>query len=278
MDRHEILEDFHGRLATGHLVIGTGAGIGLSAKCAEDAGVSFIVVYNSGRYRMAGRSSIAGLMPYGDANAIVLEMAGEVLPVVEHTPVLAGVCATDPFRQMPLFLGQLKALGFSGVQNYPTVCLFDGIIRDNLEETGLGFYKEVEMMRLARAMGLLTVAYVGNDAEAEAMACVDVDVVVPHLGLTSSGITGAKTTISLSGSVERVRRIYEAAKAVKEDVLIIIHGGPIAGPAELEFVLSRVDGIAGFLGASSMERLSTEIAMTECIRTFTEMKSSSAIS
>jgi predicted TIM-barrel enzyme len=273
MDRETILKDFHSRLASGHFIVGSGAGIGLSAKCAESAEASFIVVYNSGRYRMAGVSSLAGLMPYGDANATVLEMGAEVIPLVSRTPVVAGVCGTDPFRQMPRFLREIQAMGFSGVQNYPTVCLFDGMMRQNLEETGLGFDKEVTMMATAQASGLLTVAYVANEAEAEAMAAVDVDVVVAHLGLTTSGTIGAKTAISFSDGVERVRRMQDAAKGVKGNILVLCHGGPVVTPDDVRHMLSSVPGVAGFLGASSMERLPTESAITDTIRMFTNLGS-----
>jgi predicted TIM-barrel enzyme len=245
--------------------------VGLSAKCAELAGLDFIVVYNSGRYRMAGRSSMAGLMPYGDANAIVVEMAGEIIPVVDSIPVIAGVCGTDPFRSMPVFLDDIRRLGFSGVQNYPTVCLFEGVIRANLEETGLGFDREVEMIALARRRDLLTIAYVANEDEAAAMAGAGADVVVAHMGLTTSGTIGALTAMTLDEAAEKVGRLQDAARRRDPDVIVICHGGPIAGPEDAAYLLANVPGLQGFLGASSMERIPTEIAMTDHMRRFTAL-------
>ncbi len=270
--RQDILQNLRAKIARGEPVIGGGAGTGLSAKCSQEAGLDFIVIYNSGRYRMAGRSSMAGLMPYGDANAIVMEMGAEVLPVATTIPVLAGVCATDPFRLMPQFLRQVKDAGFSGVQNYPTVCLFDGIIRANLEETGLGFDKEVEMIATAHEMDLLTCSYVANPDEASAMADAGSDIVVPHMGLTTSGMIGAQTALSLDEAEAKVAELTEAARSKNPDVLIVCHGGPIHGPEEAARIIAAVPGVQGFLGASSMERLPTEVAMTRHMKSYTEIR------
>jgi predicted TIM-barrel enzyme len=255
-------------LAAGGVLIGAGAGTGLSAKCAEAGGADLIIIYNSGRYRMAGRGSLAGLMPYGDANAIVMEMAGEVLPVVRRTPVLAGVCGTDPFRLMDRFLDQVADAGFAGVQNFPTVGLIDGVFRANLEETGMSYAQEVEMIGLAAERGLLTAPYVFDVDSAEAMTRVGADVLVPHMGLTTKGTIGARTTRTLEDCVEAIQAMHDAAVAINPDVIVLCHGGPIAEPDDAEFVLSRTRGIVGFFGASSMERLPTEIALTENMRRF----------
>jgi predicted TIM-barrel enzyme len=255
-------------LAAGEPIVGAGAGTGLSAKCAEAGGADLIVIYNSGRYRMAGRGSLAGLLPYGDANAIVVDMAAEVLPVVRETPVLAGVCGTDPFRRMPVFLDELERLGFAGVQNFPTVGLFDGRFRANLEETGMGYGLEVELIRLARERGMLTTPYCFDEAEAVAMTKAGADVIVAHMGLTTKGTIGASTAMSLDEAVERVQSIRDAAATTRDDVIVICHGGPIAEPEDAEHVLARTTGVAGFFGASSMERLPTEIAITETVRRF----------
>jgi predicted TIM-barrel enzyme len=255
-------------LADGGTLIGAGAGTGLSAKCAEAGGADLIIVYNSGRYRMAGRGSLAGMMPYGDANAIVLEMAGEVLPVVERTPVLAGVCGTDPFRLMPRFLGQVEDAGFSGVQNFPTVGLIDGSFRANLEETGMGYALEVEMIRLAAERGLLTAPYVFDVEQAEAMTRAGADVLVPHMGLTTKGSIGARTAKTLDDCVELIQAMRDAAVRINPDVVVLCHGGPIAEPDDAQYVLSRTTGVVGFFGASSMERLPTEVAVTENMRRF----------
>ncbi len=268
MKREEALERLRAEVENGRPIIGAGAGTGLSAKCAEAGGVDLIIIYNSGRYRMAGRGSLAGLLPYGDANAIVVEMAAEVLPIVRDTPVLAGVCGTDPFRLMPVFLRQLKEMGFSGVQNFPTVGLFDGTFRQNLEETGMGFELEVEMIRLARELDLLTSPYVFNEDEARKMAGAGADVLVPHMGLTTSGTIGAKTALTLDESVERVQAMANAAREVNPDILVLCHGGPIAEPEDAAYVLENTEGVLGFFGASSMERLPTERAMTENMRRF----------
>lgn len=266
--RPEILERLRAKVAVGEPIIGGGAGTGLSAKCSEEAGLDFIVVYNSGRYRMAGRSSMAGLMPYGDANQIVMDMGAEILPVVDHIPVVAGVCGTDPFRLMPRFLRQTKEAGFSGVQNYPTVCLFDGIIRANLEETGLGFYKEAEMIAEAHALDLFTASYVANPEEAVAMARAGSDVIVSHMGLTTSGMIGARTALTLEECKVKVSELMRAARDVNPDVLVVCHGGPIFSPQEAAEVIRDVPGVDGFLGASSMERLPTEEAMVEHMRRY----------
>ncbi len=268
MNRDEALARLRQQTAEGRPIIGAGAGTGLSAKCAEAGGTDLIIIYNSGRYRMAGRGSLAGLLPYGDANAIVVDMAGEVLPIVQRTPVLAGVCGTDPFRLMPVFLRQLKEMGFSGVQNFPTVGLYDGVFRQNLEETGMGYALEVEMIRQAHALDLLTCPYVFSEEDARAMAQAGADVLVPHMGLTTSGTIGARTTISLDDAVARVQAMHDAAKGVNPAIWVLCHGGPIASPDDAAYVLARTRGVAGFFGASSMERLPTEIAMTEQMRRF----------
>jgi predicted TIM-barrel enzyme len=268
MTRQEALERLRAEVTQGRPIIGAGAGTGLSAKCAEAGGADLIIIYNSGRYRMAGRGSLAGLLPYGDANAIVVEMAAEVLPIVRETPVLAGVCGTDPFRIMPVFLRQLRDLGFSGIQNFPTVGLIDGTFRANLEETGMGYGLEVELVRAARELDLLTAPYVFTPDDARAMAEAGADVLVPHMGLTTSGTIGAQTAKTLDESVELVQDMHDAARDVDPDVLVLCHGGPIAEPEDAAYVLERTNGVVGFFGASSMERLPTEIAMTENMRRF----------
>jgi predicted TIM-barrel enzyme len=268
MTRTEALARLRAQVEARRPVIGAGAGTGLSAKCAEAGGADLVIVYNSGRYRMAGRGSLAGLLPYGDANAIVVEMAGEVLPVVDRTPVLAGVCGTDPFRLMPVFLRELKELGFSGVQNFPTVGLFDGTFRANLEETGMGYGLEVEMIRAAHELDLLTAPYVFDEAGARAMTEAGADVLVPHMGLTTSGTIGAETAITLDEAVERVQALHDAAKDANPNVLVLCHGGPIAEPDDAAYVLERTEGVVGFFGASSMERLPTEVAITDTMRRF----------
>jgi predicted TIM-barrel enzyme len=268
MKRKEALARLQAQVRDGRPVIGAGAGTGLSAKCAEAGGADLIIIYNSGRYRMAGRGSLAGLLPYGDANAIVLEMAGEVLPIVETTPVLAGVCGTDPFRLMPVFLRQIEETGFSGVQNFPTVGLFDGTFRQNLEETGMGYGLEVEMIRAARDLDLLTCPYVFTPDDARRMAEAGADVLVPHMGLTTSGTIGAQTAKTLDESVELVQAMRDAAVEVNPEILVLCHGGPIAEPEDAAYVLERTSGVVGFFGASSMERLPTEVAMTENMKRF----------
>ena len=267
-NRTEILARFRAKVAAGKPIIGGGAGTGLSAKCAEAGGIDLIIIYNSGRYRMAGRGSLAGLMPYGDANAIVMEMAREVLPVVDHTPVLAGVCGTDPFRVMSRFLPEIQATGFAGVQNFPTVGLVDGNFRQGLEETGMGYDKEVAMIALARSLDLLTCPYVHNPEEARAMAEAGADILVPHVGLTSKGMIGAKSAMDLDEAARRVQAMSDAAKSVRPDILVLCHGGPIAEPDDATYILQHTEGVVGFFGASSMERLPTEIAMSENMRRF----------
>lgn len=253
-------------------IIGGGAGTGISAKFEEAGGVDLIVIYNSGRYRMAGRGSLAGLMPYGDANAIVMEMAAEVLTVVTDTPVLAGVCGTDPFRQIPMFLKQVKEVGFAGVQNFPTVGLYDGLFRRNLEETGMGYGLEVEMIRIAHEMDLLTTPYCFNPDEARAMAKAGADIIVAHLGLTTKGSIGASTAVNLEEAPQKVQEIADAAKSVNKDVLVLCHGGPISEPQDAEYVLHRTKGVHGFYGASSMERLPVEKAITETMKSYKAIK------
>ncbi|WP_336216756.1 phosphoenolpyruvate hydrolase family protein [Nonomuraea sp. LPB2021202275-12-8] len=272
MNRQTVLDRLRRTVAEGRPVIGAGAGTGLSAKCAEGGGVDLIIIYNSGRYRMAGRGSLAGLLPYGDANQIVVEMASEVLPVVRDTPVLAGVCGTDPFRVIPRFLDQLQAMGFAGVQNFPTVGLYDGVFRQNLEETGMGFDLEVEMVRLARERDMVTAPYVFDEDQARAMAEAGADVLVPHMGLTTKGSIGAGTALTLDEAVTRVQAMRDAAAAVRPDILVLCHGGPIAEPADAQHVLSRTKGVAGFFGASSMERLPTERAITEQVAAFKNLE------
>lgn len=268
MTREEALARLRSETASGKPIIGAGAGTGLSAKCAEAGGTDLIIIYNSGRYRMAGRGSLAGLMPYGDANAIVMEMAAEVLPVVKHTPVLAGVCGTDPFRLMPVFLRQVKEAGFSGVQNFPTVGLFDGKIRILLEETGMGFGLEIDMIAQAHKLDLLTAPYVFNPEEAQAMTDAGADIIVAHMGTTTGGSIGAHTAITLDECVPLIQDIRDAAVARRPDVIVISHGGPIAEPEDARYVLDRTEGVAGFFGASSAERLPTERAITENMRSF----------
>jgi predicted TIM-barrel enzyme len=263
------LRDVVGR---GAPLLGVGAGTGISAKFAEAGGADLIIIYNSGRYRMAGRGSLAGLLPYGDANQIVVEMAAEVLPVVQRTPVLAGVCGTDPFRRMDVFLPQLQQLGFAGVQNFPTVGLFDGLFRQNLEETGMGYRIEVEMIRQARRLEMLTCPYVFNEEEARQMADAGADVLVAHLGLTTKGTVGARSALTLPEAVERVQLIRDAGVGVNPDVLVICHGGPIAEPEDARFVLEHTRGVHGFFGASSIERLAVERAITEQTRAFKEIR------
>ena len=268
MTRDEALRRLRRQVDEGRPVVGAGAGTGLSAKCAESGGADLIIIYNSGRYRMAGRGSLAGMMPYGDANAIVVDMAREVLPIVRQTPVLAGVCATDPFRVMPVFLGELRDMGFSGVQNFPTVGLCDGVFRANLEETGMGYDLEVDAIRTARELDLLTAPYVFTPDEARKMAGAGADVLVAHVGLTTSGTIGARTAITLDEAVERVQAMRDAGHEVNPGILALCHGGPIATPEDAAYVLGRTRGVAGFFGASSMERLPTEVAITEQTRRF----------
>ena len=268
MDRDTALAQLRKTVADGGVIIGAGAGTGLSAKCAEAGGVDLIIIYNSGRYRMAGRGWLAGLLAYGDANAIVVEMAAEVLPVVKDTPVQAGVCGTDPFRLMPVFLKQLKEMGFTGVQNFPTVGLIDGTFRTNLEATGMGYDKEIEMIALARQMDLLTTPYVFDPDQAKAMVEAGADLLVAHVGLTTAGSIGAGWAMTLDEAIERVMAIAAAGKAVRSDVLVICHGGPFDEPDSVGQALPRMPGIAGFFGASSIERLPTERAITKQVQEF----------
>lgn len=266
--RQQVLDRLRKSIDEGVPIMGGGAGTGISAKFEEAGGVDLIVIYNSGRFRMAGRGSLAGCMPYGDANAIVMEMANEVLPVVKNTPVLAGVCGTDPFRVMEVFLKRIKEVGFSGVQNFPTVGLCDGLFRQNLEETGMGFGPEVDMIRLAHEMDLCTTPYVFNVDEAKAMAQAGADVVVAHLGLTTKGSIGATTAFTLEDAPARVQELCDAAKKVNPSVICLCHGGPISMPEDAEYVLKNTEGVHGFYGASSMERLPTEVAITEQMKKF----------
>jgi predicted TIM-barrel enzyme len=270
--RKDILERLRAKVASGRPIIGGGAGTGLSAKLEEAGGIDLIVIYNSGRFRMGGRGSLAGMMPYGDANAIVMDMAREVLPVVFHTPVLAGVCGTDPFRVMARFLDEVRRAGFSGVQNFPTVGLIDGVFRQNLEETEMGFGKEVDMIALAHELDLLTTPYAFNAGEAKAMAEAGCDILIPHMGLTTKGSIGAKTAITLDQCAERVQGMHDAAKKVNSDVFVLCHGGPIAEPADAQYILDHTEGVVGFYGASSMERLPVEPAITDRIREFTQLR------
>jgi predicted TIM-barrel enzyme len=270
--RSTLLDRFRAKIAAGQPIIGGGAGTGLSAKCEEAGGIDLIVIYNSGRYRMAGRGSLAGLLAYGNANEIVCEMALEVLPVVQRTPVLAGVNGTDPFMIPDQFLKRLIDLGFSGVQNFPTVGLIDGTFRANLEETGMGYALEVELIAHARALDLLTTPYVFCDADARAMATAGADIIVCHLGLTTGGAIGAETSLTLGDCVNRINAWAATAKAVNPDVIVLCHGGPIATPDDAQHVLQRCPACHGFYGASSMERLPTEVALTETTRRFVQIK------
>jgi predicted TIM-barrel enzyme len=268
ISRSEALNRLKAQVAAGRPIIGAGAGTGISAKFAERGGVDLIIIYNSGRYRMAGRGSLAGLLPYGDANGIVVEMASEVLPVVKDTMVLAGVCGTDPFRLMPVFLKQLKEMGFDGVQNFPTVGLIDGVFRQNLEETGMGFDLEVEMIRMAHELDMLTCPYVFDEEQAVKMAEAGADVLVPHMGLTTKGSIGAETALTLEEAAKRVQAMRDAAVAVNPDILVLCHGGPIAEPEDAQYIFEHTEGVVGFFGASSIERLPTEVAIETQARKF----------
>ncbi len=272
LERQTILDRLRAKVAAGTPIIGGGAGTGLSAKCEEAGGIDLIVIYNSGRYRMAGRGSLAGLLAYGNANEIVCEMAHEVLPVVKHTPVLAGVNGTDPFMIADQFLQRLIALGFSGVQNFPTVGLIDGTFRANLEETGMGYGLEVDMIARARDTDLLTTPYVFSESNAQSMARAGADIIVCHLGLTTGGNIGAATALKLADCVEPINAWAAAAKKIHPDVLVLCHGGPIATPDDAQFILQHCKGCHGFYGASSMERLPTEVALTEATKRFTQIK------
>jgi predicted TIM-barrel enzyme len=270
--REEILARLRAKVAAGQPIVGGGAGTGISAKMSEAGGVDLLVIYNSGRFRMAGRGSLAGMLPYGDANAIVMDMAREVLPVVRHTPVLAGLCGTDPFRIIPRFLRDVAAAGFAGVQNFPTVGLFDGVFRQNLEETGMGFGLEVDLIRAARELDLLTTPYAFTPDEAQAMAAAGADIVIAHLGLTTKGSIGAGTAVDLPTGAKLVQAMHDAARRERSDVLVLCHGGPIAEPDDAQYILDHTQGVVGFYGASSMERLPVEPAIENRVREFTRLK------
>lgn len=272
LSRSEILKDLREKIAGGQPIIGGGAGTGISAQCEEAGGIDLIVIYNSGRYRMAGRGSLAGLLPYGNANEIVKEMASEILPAVRHTPVLAGVCATDPFMLRDSFLKELKNLGFAGIQNFPTVGLIDGVFRANLEETGMSYALEVECIKAARSLDMLTTPYVFNPKEAKLMAEAGADIVVAHMGLTTKGKIGAKTAKSLDDCVSEIQEIAGVCRQVNDEVIVLCHGGPIASPEDAQYILDRVPGVHGFYGASSMERLPTEIAITQQVQKFKKIR------
>lgn len=268
IERSILLAKFQDMVRQGQPIIGGGAGTGLSAKCEEAGGIDLIVIYNSGRYRMAGRGSLAGVLAYGNANEIVLDMAREVLPVVKHTPVIAGVNGTDPFCPFDYFLDRIKAVGFSGIQNFPTVGLIDGTFRANLEETGMSYGLEVDVVRLAHEKDMLTTPYVFNEDEARAMTQAGADIIVAHMGLTTGGAIGAETALTLEDCVKRIDSIAAAARSVRKDVIVLCHGGPIAEPEDAAYVLARCEGVHGFYGASSMERLPTEQALTDQTRRF----------
>lgn len=272
LTREEVLKKLKSEVANGNLLLGAGAGTGISAKSAEAGGVDLIIIYNSGRYRMAGRGSLAGLLPYGDANQIVVDMGREVLPVVKNTPVLAGVCGTDPFRVMEVYLKQLKEQGFAGVQNFPTVGLIDGVFRANLEETGMGYDLEVEMIRMAHELDMLTTPYVFDEEQAIKMAKAGADILVAHMGLTTKGTIGAKTALTLDESVKKVQAIADAGKSVNPDIMVICHGGPIAEPSDVEYVMARTTGVDGFFGASSIERFATEVGIKNQAEAFKNVK------
>lgn len=275
--RTQILTRLRKKIAAGIPIIGGGAGTGISAKCEEAGGIDLIVIYNSGRYRMAGRGSLAGLMPYGNANQTVREMAFEVLTAVKTTPVLAGVCGTDPFMIRDHFLKDLKELGFAGIQNFPTVGLIDGVFRANLEETGMGFPLEIDLIRAAHDMDLLTTPYAFDAEQAAALTEAGADIIVAHMGLTTSGTIGAATSLTLEQCVPRISEMTNAARSVRDDVIVLCHGGPIAMPDDAEFMMNAVPTIHGFYGASSMERLPTEIALTEQVKKFTAIRRTSGL-
>jgi len=272
IDRKTALERLQSQVKSGRPIIGAGAGTGISAKFTLAGGVDLIIIYNSGRYRMAGRGSLAGLLAYGDANQIVLEMANEVLPIAENSAVLAGVNGTDPFKIMKNFLKQIKDIGFTGVQNFPTVGLIDGQFRQNLEETDMGYYKEVEMIAMAHDMDLLTCPYVFNENDAIEMTKAGADVIVAHMGLTTKGAIGAKSALTLDDCVERIQAIHDAAKSVNPDVMVICHGGPIAEPEDAQYIFDHTKGIVGFFGASSMERIPVEVAIKANAERFKSLK------
>lgn len=272
MTRKEVMEMYKEEISKGNILLGVGAGTGITAKSSEMGGADMLIIYNSGRYRMAGRGSLAGLMPYGDANRIVVEMASEVLPVVKNTPVLAGVCGTDPFRIMDVFLKELKDMGFNGVQNFPTVGLIDGVFRQNLEETGMGYGMEVEMIRKAHELDMLTTPYVFDAEQARAMAEAGADILVAHMGLTTKGSIGAQTALTLDDCIVRIEEIIKAGKEVNPDIMVICHGGPIADPEDANYVISRTEGIVGFFGASSIERFAAEKGIKAQAEAFKKLK------
>jgi len=272
MTRAEILAKFREERRKGKILLGVGAGTGITAKSSEAGGADMLIIYNSGRFRMAGRGSLSGLLPFGDANQIVIDMGAEVLPVVNHTPVLAGVCGTDPFRIMEVYLKQLKDMGFNGVQNFPTVGLIDGTFRQNLEETGMGYQLEVDMIRVAHELDLLTCPYVFDPEQAQAMAEAGADVLVAHMGLTTKGTIGAKTALTLDDCIDRINAIIKAGKAVNPEVLVICHGGPIAEPDDAQYVISRIQELDGFFGASSIERFAAERGIKAQTELFKDIK------
>ena len=270
--RSEVLKKLKAEIAAGNIIVGAGAGAGISAKSGEAGGVDLIIIYNSGKYRMAGRGSLAGLLSYGDANKIVVEMGAEVLPVVKHTPVLAGVCGTDPFRIMEVFLKQLKEQGFAGVQNFPTVGLIDGVFRQNLEETGMGYDLEVEMIKKAHELDMVTSPYVFDTEQAVKMAKAGADILVAHMGLTTKGTIGAQTALTLDDCVAKVQAICDAGKAVNPDIIILCHGGPIAEPEDAQYIISNTHNVEGFFGASSIERFATEVGIKQQTMAFKAIK------
>lgn len=270
--RQDIINKLKQQVANGEMILGAGAGTGISAKSGEAGGVDLIIIYNSGRYRMAGRGSLAGLLPYGDANQIVVDMGAEVLPVVKNTPVLAGVCGTDPFRIMEVFLKQLKEQGFAGVQNFPTVGLIDGVFRANLEETGMGYDLEVDMIRQAHELGMLTTPYVFDEEQAIKMAKAGADILVAHMGLTTKGTIGAKTALTLDDCAKRVQEIADAGRSVNPDILVICHGGPIADPEDAQYIFEHTTDIDGFFGASSIERFAAEVGIRQQAEAFKNVK------
>lgn len=272
LTRSEVLKKLKAEVASGKIIVGAGAGAGISAKSGEAGGVDLIIIYNSGKYRMAGRGSLAGLLSYGDANQIVVEMGQEVLPVVKHTPVLAGVCGTDPFRIMEIFLKQLKDQGFSGVQNFPTVGLIDGVFRQNLEETGMGYDLEVEMIRKAHELDMVTAPYVFDTEQAVKMAKAGADILVAHMGLTTKGTIGAKTALTLADCAVKVQAICDAGKAVNPDIIVLCHGGPIAEPEDAQYIMSNTKQVEGFFGASSIERFATEVGIKQQTEAFKAIK------
>lgn len=272
MTRQQILTKLRNQLDAGQPIVGGGAGTGISAKAAEAGGIDLIIIYNSGRFRMAGRGSLSGLLAYGNANEIVMDMANEVLPVVKHTPVIAGVNGTDPFIVMEHFLKQIKDIGFAGVQNFPTVGLIDGIFRQNLEETGMGFGSEIDMIQMARDFDLLTTPYAFDEDQARELAKAGADILVPHMGLTTSGTIGAKTALTLDNAAKKVQSLADAARSVNPEILVLCHGGPIANPEDAQYILDNTEGIGGFYGASSVERFPTENGIKEQTEKFKNIK------